>query len=113
MTNREKVDYVNQRLMEDVLLALAEEASEVSQAALKMYRAVDGKNPTPVSPDTAYKHLIEEMEDTLLCWSVLRQCGQKEDTLLWGCCLTLYQNQKLDRWVKRLKEAEDHVEDKP
>lgn len=106
MTNREKVDYINQQIgVEDLLLALAEEASEVSQAALKLHRKVYGKNPTPVSTIEASRNLLEEIEDIMLCWSVLRQQGVK-DTIPWECCLTRLQEQKLDRWVQRLKERE-------
>lgn len=33
--------------MNEILCQLAEEASELAQAALKLRRAYDGKNPTP------------------------------------------------------------------
>lgn len=113
MRNREKVDYINTQLdVKDLLLALAEEASEVSQAALKLHRALDGKNPTPVSPSEAKLRLAEEMGDVMLCWNVMAQHGRdKDDIPSWENNLSELQNQKLDRWVKRLKEAEGHDED--
>ena len=33
----------------EILAQLAEESSELAQAALKLRRAIDGKNPTPKS----------------------------------------------------------------
>lgn len=107
MTNREKVDYINRRLdMDDLLLAFAEEASEAAQAALKLRRTLYGKNPTPVTPKDALAHFDEEMNDALLCWTVLNQRGREADIISWAGDPTPLQNQKLDRWVKRLQEAE-------
>ncbi len=107
MTNREKVDYINTRLgVDDLLLALAEGASELSQAALKLHRKIYGKSPTLVTTEEATRHLIEEMDDTNLCGHVLAQCGRKKDTFPWEDFLSSIQLQKLDRWVKRLKDVE-------
>lgn len=52
---------------EELLAQLAEEAAELSKAALKLRRALDGKNPTPVSPSEALRNVREEMADVLLC----------------------------------------------
>lgn len=52
---------------EELLAQLAEEASELSKAALKLRRALNGKNPTPISPTAALWNLREEMADVLLC----------------------------------------------
>lgn len=107
MTNREKVDYINIRLrMDDLLLALAEETAEAGQAALKLHRALDGRNPTPVLPDEAFRHLTEEIEDALLCWNVLLQrLTNDNNSIYWEYSLTNLQERKLDRWAKRLMEA--------
>lgn len=43
------------------LIQLAEECSELSQAALKLVRAMDGDTPVPVCEATG--HLLEEMAD--------------------------------------------------
>lgn len=48
---------------EILLLQLAEECSELSQACLKMIRKIDGTNPTPKSLKELRKGLIEEIAD--------------------------------------------------
>ncbi len=106
MTNREKVDYINELLgADELLLALAEEAAELSQAALKLRRARMGLNPTPVTQEEATKQLNEEIGGTILCWRVLVQYGREGNAVDWEGDLTEVQQQKLDRWVRRLKEA--------
>ena len=52
---------------EELLAQLAEEAAELGKAALKLRRALNGKNPTPVSPAEALRNVREEMADVLLC----------------------------------------------
>lgn len=42
----------------EVLAQMAEELTEAAQAALKLRRAMDGANPTPISVDTGMKNLI-------------------------------------------------------
>lgn len=51
----------------ELLAGLAEEAAELSQAALKLRRVLDGRNPTPVTETEATLHLQEELTDVLLC----------------------------------------------
>lgn len=51
----------------EVLAQMAEEFTEAAQAALKLRRAMDGANPTPISVDTGMKNLIEELADCQLC----------------------------------------------
>lgn len=46
---------------------LAEEASELCKAALKMARILRGENPTPVTEAQALGDLHEEYTDLLLC----------------------------------------------
>ena len=50
----------------ELLCQLAEEAAELSKAALKMRRAIDGKNPTPKSREACETNLIEEIADVVL-----------------------------------------------
>lgn len=45
----------------EVLAQMAEELTEAAQAALKLRRAMDGGNPTPISVDTGMNNLIEEL----------------------------------------------------
>ena len=63
------MDYrVTDFLTQDELLAmLAEEAAELAQAALKLRRVLDGRNPTPVGYQQAVKQLNEEIADVRLC----------------------------------------------
>lgn len=67
-----KNDAVFDLLPEEELLAqLAEECSEAAKAALKLRRARDGVNPTPVSEEEAFSNLVEELADIYLCSIVL------------------------------------------
>jgi len=57
----------------ELLAGLAEEASELAQAALKLRRVIDPyiSNPTPVTEDQAMERLYEEIADVKLYCSVL------------------------------------------
>lgn len=46
---------------------LAEEASELCKAALKMARILRGENPTPVTGRQAWEDLEEEYTDVMIC----------------------------------------------
>ena len=50
-----------------MLEQLAEEAAELSQAALKLARGIRNENPTPVTQGEAQKRLIEEWTDVYQC----------------------------------------------
>lgn len=82
----------------EVLAQLAEEATELAQAALKLRRALDGTNPTPVTVKEAEAAVIEELSDVLLCCEILD---------IRPSCVTMAQ--KLDRWQLRLamREADE------
>lgn len=54
-----------------MLEQLAEEAAELSQAALKLARVLRGENPTTVTQKEARKHLTEEYTDVFQCASEL------------------------------------------
>lgn len=47
----------------EILAQLAEEASELAQAALKLRRALDGTNPTPKNVNECAYNLLEEIAD--------------------------------------------------
>ena len=51
---------------------LAEEASELTKAALKLSRILRGENPTPVTEQEAVNNLIEEFSDVIQCARELR-----------------------------------------
>ena len=82
---------------DEILIQLAEEAAELSQAALKMRRVLDGKNPTPVGYAQALKDLNEEIADVTLCIDLIGcvNFSQVNSTRAW----------KLKRWISRLLEA--------
>ena len=86
-------------LTQDELLAgLAEEACELAQAALKLRRVLNGKNPTPVSVQEALFAFDEEVADVELYLEqvALKDCDRIRDI----------RNGKLARWIERLKDRE-------
>ena len=73
---------------------LAEEASELSQAALKLIRASHlSDNPTPIEHKEAVKKLIDEFGDVLNCWALVVNVDDYFGT---------DQSQKWKRWAIRL-----------
>ena len=90
--------FIRERVPKEELLALlAEEATELAQAALKLRRVYDGTNPTPVTHDVSYDNLKEEIADVMLVIDVL---GVGRDHM--ERCMI--QANKLSRWVRRLEE---------
>ena len=93
------IDYIANNISElVVLMALAEEASELSKAAMKLARAkglLD--NPTPISVEQAEADLIEEYNDLLNCIDVLCEMSSLaiEDMDL--------RMRKCRRWAERIK----------
>ena len=78
----------------ELLAGLAEEATELAQAALKLRRCYDGTNPTPADPDIQYECFLEEIGDDELYldqMSINRQV------------IADYKAAKLERWKKRLE----------
>ena len=55
----------------ELLAGLAEECSELAQAALKLRRVYDKRNPTPVKEEEAQEDLYEEIADVKLYVSML------------------------------------------
>lgn len=80
--------------VEELLAGLAEEAAELSQAALKQRRVMTQANPTPMSNPEALEKLLEEIADVLLYLDVL-------DVKLTDVAGTM--DRKLARWVQRLE----------
>lgn len=76
-----------------LLELLAEEASELTHAALKYARILRGENPTPVTEDQAYDNIIEEFTDVMLC---SKQLGIEADDDIMA--------RKIKRWNDRLKD---------
>jgi NTP pyrophosphatase (non-canonical NTP hydrolase) len=83
----------------EILTQLAEEASELAQAALKYRRTLSNANPTPVGRREAENKLLEEIADVKLCLHVagfeaVRHKIQVNRTI----------STKAERWMKRLVE---------
>ena len=97
------LEYIAETLSEeDILCQIAEEASELAKAALKLRRALTGTNPTPVSLSEAQNDLIEEYGDVLGAFLVLASkydCVNDINTAVNANIDTKYQ-----RWAKRIKE---------
>lgn len=88
---------IKQHLPQDELLAqLAEECAELSQAALKLRRALTGINPTPMTAEEARANLVEEIADV---YNVSGFLLETEDFL------EIYDivQRKRERWLNRLE----------
>ena len=81
----------------ELLAGLAEEASELAQAALKLRRVYDGTNPTPVKEEDAQERLYEEMADVKLYCSMLKVNVKYISEMMLS---------KQKRWERRLMEEE-------
>lgn len=85
---------------DELLCQLAEEAAELSQAALKYRRALTLTNPTPVTEEDARVGLLEETADVLLCLSL---CGVNINSRDGdGGEIASTFRRKLRRWAERL-----------
>ena len=78
---------------------LAEEAAELSKAALKVARVIRGENPTPVGYCQAVDALLEETADVRNCLKVL------EDAFPSLVDTEKAEGEKLNRWLDRLEAA--------
>ena len=85
----------------EILAQLAEEASELAQAALKLRRALDGTNPTPKRVNECENALIEEYADVIVCISALNCSPEwyEDATAMFGA--------KRTRWLSRLEAKEN------
>lgn len=95
MTHEEKMEtasYIRANISKEALLEmLAEEASELAKAALKLARITRCENPTPISSDQATSELLEEWSDVLLCGDILQLLNYPAMTEM-----------KLERWKRRI-----------
>lgn len=96
--------YVHDNLdRKEIIMQLAEEASELSQSCLKYIRALDGKNPfTEFDPEFYTDRIIERYSCVLNAAETARIYIDYEIVV-----------NKAERWVKRLKalkesEGADH-----
>lgn len=79
----------------DTLLGLAEECSELSAAALKLVRALEGKTPKP--KDICTLDFLEEFADVECVMMVIMNADWFDPEAVDG----IY-NAKIERWRKRL-----------
>ena len=105
LKNKHLVDKVRGSLSDyDLYLALAEEASELAQAAAKQARIIIGNNPSPVTAEDGERHVLEELADVCVCANVLYDRTK-------GDYVSDVMNKKLSRWVTRLSGSMKAVED--
>lgn len=91
-----RMDYIYNRTPIAALYEqLAEEASELSAAALKLARIVRGENPTPMKKELAEANVVEEFTDLKVIADVIALHTDKE----------VYFD-KLIRWHERVQEKE-------
>lgn len=100
-TTQDPIEKIREILpQEELLCQLAEEASELAQAALKLRRVYDGRNPTPKKRREAFDDFLEEIADVYLCLMVLEPHGAGNLTRIMRTA-----NEKLLRWQNRLLET--------
>ena len=105
------IDFISETLSERELLEqLAEESSELSQAALKLIRAAKyNDNPTPTKEKEAIENLVEEYGDVLAVWKVIKESISKVDMEENRQAMYRKPEKKLRRWSERLGLKEDKV----
>lgn len=97
------IDIITEKLSRGELLnQLAEEGSEMVQAALKLRRAEEGTNPTPKSAEECRVKLEEEIGDVSACLIALGY-----DRSLARMRVSVGVQEKLERWAARLEGRED------
>ena len=97
----------------EILAQLAEEASELAQAALKLRRALDGTNPTPKSIAECEADLTEEIADVTNAIDALFDSwfgdDFKSENELWNAEQEI-EDAKYKRWLSRLEAKEQSDE---
>lgn len=89
--------FVKEHLSQKAIVnQIAEEAAELSAAASKLARILDGENPSPVTLEEAYHSLAEEYGDVMNGIEVLTIPPGYADIL--NC-----RAEKLVRWAERIK----------
>lgn len=87
----------------EVLAQLAEECDELAHAALKLRRAMEKKNPTPVRVEEAEARVVLEFVDVLNAIDVLGITRRATVNQLRDIG-----DNKLERWLRRLEEGCEH-----
>ena len=89
--------------VEELLTAVAEEASELAQASLKLRRALNGKNYTSKSYYDVLQDLSEEIADVELCIEVLLFSFCENVCYIINGIKKSMKEKKVVRWFDRLK----------
>ena len=101
------LEYIAENLSEeDILCQIAEEAAELSKAALKLRRVLTGTNPTPVTVDEAVENFIEEYGDTMVAMTAYFMKHGMIDRKV--ADILEQNNPKYSRWAQRIKEGKKH-----
>ena len=96
--------------MTEILAQLAEESSELAQAALKLRRALDGTNPTPKSVEECLENIQEEMADVFVCLTMFGKSAERDGILIYNRYMEKVikiEYEKEVRWLSRLEEKEN------
>ena len=101
MRNEDYLGYITDHLTpRELLEQLAEEAAELSQAALKTCRTLeDSNNPTQVPDDEVCRHLDEELVDVLNAYCAVYGDFSAAVWALMDCA----GSPKWERWYERVK----------
>lgn len=90
MTTAEAITFLHDTVHDaDLWGRIAEEAAELTQAALKMQRIINGTNPPRKTYDECVHDVLEEHADLELCFKILN--WQHDDVLFWP--------EKAKRWA--------------
>ena len=102
MTDEQMIDYVACKLpIGERLAQLAEEATELAQAALKCRRIITpDASPTSKTKEEALDNLIEEIEDVKMCIDTLELTNTIPDSEF-----SKWRKYKMPRWCERIKKA--------
>lgn len=95
--------YIKSQLTEEEMLTqLAEEAAELSQAALKMRRSMTKTNPTPKTKEDCLRELVKEIGDVWVCLELLD--GMLRPVMETEVDMGIHIETRITRWARRLKE---------
>lgn len=105
MRNDDYLDYISDHLTtRELLEQVAEEATELAQAALKACRTLmDSNNPAQMSEGQARSCIEDEMVDVLIAYCALSDGFSAGANSLLDC----HASPKWERWYERLKGAND------
>lgn len=92
------IDVIREMMpLAEIMTQLAEEAAELSQAALKYRRTLSNSNPTPVTEKEAIGKVMEEICDLYNALEVLKlDVSMKYDSI---------RKKKMARWVERIQKG--------